>query len=125
MSKYNFTIHDQLPGLNDYTKTNRGNKYAGAKMKQDVENRIIAAIRNQLRGIQIDRCVHITYIWYEPNRRRDLDNIAFAKKFIQDALVSTGVLQGDGWKSISGFSDGFDIDKGNPRVEVTIKCLNS
>ena len=49
------------------------------------------------------------------------DNIAFAKKFIQDALVETGVLRNDGWSEIEGFTDNFALDPKNPRVEVTIE----
>ena len=40
---------------------------------------------------------------------------------LQDALVKSGVLQGDGWKHIVGFSDEFYIDKENPRIEVEIR----
>lgn len=65
--------------------------------------------------------MRILFRWYEPNKKRDLDNICSAKKFIQDALVKMGVLQGDGWRHIIGFSDEFYIDKDNPRIEVEIK----
>ena len=62
------------------------------------------------------------YLWVEPNRRRDLDNISsFGRKVIQDALVDTGVLKDDGWKYVVGFSDKFDVDKKNPRIEVLIR----
>ena len=53
--------------------------------------------------------------------RRDKDNIAFAKKFIQDSLVHAGVLQNDGWKHIEHFTDDFAVDPKNPRVEVVIE----
>ena len=52
---------------------------------------------------------------------KDKDNIAFSKKFIQDALVLEGIIPGDGWKNIEGFVDNFFIDKQNPRIEVTIE----
>jgi Holliday junction resolvase RusA-like endonuclease len=60
------------------------------------------------------------YTWYEPNRKRDKDNIAFAKKFCQDALVKSGTLANDGWAEIDGFTDTFEVDKRRPRVEVKI-----
>lgn len=47
--------------------------------------------------------------------------MAFAKKFVQDALVQCGVLKDDGWKYVVGFSDRFEVDKENPRIEVLIK----
>lgn len=61
------------------------------------------------------------YAWYEPNRRRDFDNISsFGRKVIQDALVKAKVLQDDGWGYIKGFSDEFYVDSKNPRIEVLI-----
>ena len=53
--------------------------------------------------------------------RTGKDNIAFAKKFIQDALVKSRVLKNDGWNDIDGFSDDFRVDKKRPRVEVRIE----
>ena len=61
------------------------------------------------------------YTWYEINKHRDKDNISsYGRKIIQDGLVKSGVLQGDGWSDIDGFSDSFEVDKENPRVEVRI-----
>lgn len=70
---------------------------------------------------KIKQPVKIAFRWYEKNSRRDMDNIAFAKKFILDALVKKGVLQDDGWKWVKGFTDEFFIDKKNPRIEVELK----
>ena len=113
------TVLGQLPGLNEYILAERGNRYAAAKMKTDAEKTICWAIKEQLKGITFLNPVNISYLWIEPNRRRDKDNIAFARKFIQDALVEMKVLKGDGWKHIEGFSDRFEV--GTPRVEIEIK----
>lgn len=62
------------------------------------------------------------YTWYEPDRRRDMDNISsFGRKVIQDGLVKAGVLKNDGWKQIARFSDDFFVDAKNPRIEVLIE----
>ena len=75
--------------------------------------------RSKLKPIK--RPVRIAYAFYEPDRRRDLDNISgFAHKVIQDALVATGILQGDGWKHITGYTDVFLVDKKHPRIEVEL-----
>lgn len=72
--------------------------------------------------MRIEKPVFMEYLWIEPNRRRDKDNISsFGRKVIQDALVSAGVLKDDGWKHVVGFSDRFEVDKENPRIEVIIK----
>ena len=73
-------------------------------------------------GIHIEKPVEIKYTYFEPNKKRDLDNIsAFAHKVIQDGLVKGGLLANDGWMNIVGFSDDFYVDKENPRIEVTIR----
>ena len=61
------------------------------------------------------------FCWYEKNRKRDPDNICFAKKFILDAMVKNHVLPNDSQKYIKGFRDLFYIDKDNPRIEIFIE----
>ena len=114
-------IPGTLPGLNDYIDAERSNKYQAAKLKRQTEEMIVMCIWEQMPGVEISEPVHIEYHWYEPNRRRDKDNIAFAKKFVQDALVKAGVLANDGWQEIVSFADRFKVDKDNPRVEVIIE----
>ena len=116
-------IPGTLPGLNDYIDAERSNKYQAAKLKRQTEEMIVMCIWEQMPGVEISEPVHIEYHWYEPNRRRDKDNIAFAKKFIQDALVKAGVLGNDGWQEIVSFEDKFGVDKNNPRVEVIIETM--
>lgn len=121
MSNTKIVIKGRLSGLNEYTKACRNNKYAGANLKKVNEIKVTAAIYECCKNRKIEKPVSIIYRWYEQNRKRDLDNIAFGKKFVQDALVKNGVLQGDGWKDIVGFSDEFYIDRENPRIEVEIR----
>lgn len=119
---YKLVIETILPDLNSYQYACRSHYSKGAKMKKQWVFTVSAYIYQQLKGLTIDKKVKIDYIWYEPNRRRDLDNISsFGRKVIQDALVDSGVLKNDGWKNIVGFSDSFFIDKENPRIEVIIK----
>lgn len=82
---------------------------------------VLWSIGQQLKGVQIEHPVVIEYIFYEPNRKRDLDNISsFAHKVIQDCIVKTGILENDGWKEITGYKDSFYCDNRNPRIEVII-----
>lgn len=84
------TINGRLDNMNDYTRACRTNQYKGAKMKQKNEAVVIRAILEQLGRLRITKPVIIRYRWYEPNKRRDLDNISsFGRKVIQDALVQT------------------------------------
>lgn len=115
------TIKGLLPNLNDYTKACRTNKYAGAKMKLNAEQLITFYIKQQIRHIAYKNKVKLTFRWYEANKKRDLDNVCFAKKFILDALVSNGTIIADGWRGVVGFTDEFYVDKDNPRIEVDIE----
>lgn len=119
--EYKLIIYGRLCSLNEYIKAERTNRYKGAKIKRDNERIITASIKQQLRGIKIENPVRMDYLWVVPDKRTDRDNIVFARKFIQDALVDTGVLKDDGWKYVVGFSDRFELDKENPRIEVLIK----
>ncbi len=89
-------------------------------MKRETEEYITVFIRQQLRGVSFKNKVKLAFTWYEPNRKRDMDNICFAKKFILDALVRNDVIKTDGWQGVAGFYDEFDISKNNPRIEVEI-----
>lgn len=119
---YILVVKGKLNNMNDYIRALNTNRYKGADMKKDNESRVKQAIYEQFGRLRITGKVRMKYRWYEPDKRRDLDNVsAFGRKCIQDALVETKVLQDDGWKNIVGFADEFYIDKGNPRIEVEIE----
>ena len=119
---YLLIIPGILNNLNDYISAERTNRHKGAKMKAYNGNIVAVAIGQCLRGVRIEKPVFMEYLWVEPNKRRDKDNISsFGRKVIQDALVDTGVLKDDGWKYVAGFSDRFEVDKENPRIEVRIR----
>ncbi|NBH24699.1 hypothetical protein D3Z60_02550 [Lachnospiraceae bacterium] len=119
--EYLLIIPGTLNNLNDYIAAERANRHKGAKMKADNSNIVSVAIKKYLRYVKINKPVEMHYCWYEPNKRRDKDNISsFGRKVIQDALVQCGVLKDDGWKYVVGFSDRFEVDKNNPRIEVKI-----
>jgi Holliday junction resolvase RusA-like endonuclease len=114
-----FYVDWKLPGLNDYTDKNRSHKMAGASMKKFNQEVIFYAIRQA--GIKpVSSPVKLEYLWIEKDERRDADNIAFAQKFVQDALVSAGVLPNDNRKWVKGFSHDFRIGD-RTGVQVTIR----
>lgn len=65
--------------------------------------------------------VRVTFKWFEKDRMRDPDNIAFAKKYILDALQEMRIMQGDGWRHVSALADEFHLDPEKPRIEIIIK----
>lgn len=123
VKRVTLTIPGRLPNLNDYTKANRTSPIVGNKMKQEQEEYISAFILEQIKGIKFKGMTYLHFRWIEANRNRDLDNICFAKKFILDALVKNEVIETDGWKGVYGFTDEFDIDAFNPRIEVVIEGI--
>lgn len=119
-----FVILGTLPGLNEYISAERSNRHSAAKMKKQTEYAIGMIARSQHRKAHFKRPVVMRYLWVEKDRRRDLDNVAFAKKFIQDAFVRAGILEGDGQRHIVGFTDSFSVDPKNPRVEIEIEEIS-
>lgn len=121
-----FVVPGRLPGLNEYTTACRTNPHKGAKMKREAQERVeYAIIHAQHRGELPRRFrppIWIEYTFYEPNKRRDKDNIAsFAHKVIQDALVNLGLLDNDGWGDVQGWRDVFGVNGRSPRIEVLVK----
>ena len=119
--KYDLILPLKLHSLNEYIGACRRNAYQGAHMKRKDQTSIEWYIRSQLKGIRLKKPVRMVYRWYEPNRKRDLDNVSgYGRKVIQDALVNCRVIENDSWKQVIGFSDEFYVDKKAPRIELEI-----
>lgn len=99
-------IPEKMPSLNEYVNACRTNRYKAAALKKDLEAAIMPYISRLPR---FDCPVSIHFEWIESNRRRDYDNVAFAKKFILDALVKAGKLKDDNRRFVVGFSDTFAL----------------
>lgn len=119
-----FVIPFRLPGYNEQAHEDRRNKYSGAKLRKDTEEGIVWAIRTGMgRGTcqKITKPCVIRFTWVEQNNKRDLDNIAFAKKYILDAMQQAGMLENDSQKWVRGFRDEFAPGRGDSKVAVTIE----
>ncbi len=93
-----FYIHGKLPGLNEYTYACRSSWQKGAKMKADIEKQISIAVgiaKNQKQLFPVKKPVYVDFIWFEDTRKRDVDNIISAKKYILDVLQKSGILPND------------------------------
>lgn len=114
-------IPGRFPGLNDFIRANRercGNWSAGNAMKQEDQRKIC----QYLPDVRFKKRIFIEYNFYEPNTRRDKDNISgYFHKVFQDALVQHGCIPNDGWKQIRGMTDYFEVDARSPRIEVFIE----
>ena len=91
-----FVIREQLPSLNKVIDANRNNRYSGAHLKKKVT---------------------ISITWHEKTKKRDVDNIQSAKKFILDAMVEQGILIDDKRKYVAQIYDTV-VDDDEDYVEV-------
>lgn len=74
-------------------------------------------IKKPLEGRQ-----EISVMFYvKDNRRRDLDNMLTT---IQDAIVKAGILEDDSWKFLKIGEVDAQLDKDNPRAEITIRSID-
>jgi len=117
MKSEKFVIQGTLATLNEYTKANRGNKYAGAGIKKVNTDLVALYAKSQLRG-KYER-IHLDIKYVMKDKRKDKDNIAFAKKFILDGLVKAGIIKNDGWQEVEGWTETFEVDS-EERIEITI-----
>ena len=107
----------KLPSLNEYVRVCRTNYHYANDFKQRYEAEIGVFISSLPR---FENPVEIHFHWIEENKRRDLDNICFAKKFILDAMVKFGKLKDDNRKCVTAFTDTFDYGK-EAKVILTIQ----
>lgn len=103
-----FIISGRLPSLNDYTRACRSHWSKGAHMKRRVEEDIgwyILAARGAHKLHPVYGPVTLAIEWHESDRRRDLDNIVSAKKFILDAMQKMGIIPNDDREHVRAISE--------------------
>ena len=93
----------QLPSLNQYQNACRSHWSKGADFKKEIETLIgdfvkIALLKRKL--FRVTKPCEIFIEWHEATKRRDVDNIQSAQKFILDVLQSHGVIKNDSRKYV-------------------------
>ena len=120
-------IIPRLPSLNEHIGnakrtafvSGRKVRYRKDAIKADYTFLCAHAFKIQGKGIKIDSA-YFHFVWFEPNKKKDPDNVVFAKKYIFDGMIKSGLINNDGWRNIAGFHDSWRIDANKPRVEVNI-----
>ena len=119
-----FVITGSFPTLNEYLAACGKNPKAGNRMKREYMDIAAWEIRSQLKGYHTDKKIILHYMIYEPNMKRDKDNVfCMISKCVSDALQVCKVIDNDGWKNVENFTHDFFVDKANPRIEVYIEEL--
>lgn len=109
-----------FPTFNTYVNECRKNKFAGSKMKRDIE----ADIAWFIDAMPVyHKPIKIHFHWIEKNWKRDADNICYAKKFILDTMVTEGKITNDNRHHVTAFKDTFETGKEN-KVILYIQELN-
>lgn len=126
MTENYFKIEAQLPSLNEYSNACRTHAQKGARFKKDIEEVITWAIlkgKNEgtLRKVTAYP-VQLEIEWHEKDKRRDVDNIKSAAKFILDAMTKCGLIKDDSRRYISQIHDNVIDDK---KTFVVVKILGS
>lgn len=94
MLLYHFSIPWRLPSYNEYDNLIKRNKFAANRFKQEIEAMIMLCMPS-IKDTITEEGLLVDIVWHEPNRKRDLDNIVFCKKFIFDALQKKGIIKND------------------------------
>lgn len=111
--------YQKLPSTNEVITTNRLNRYAGNNLKKKVQTGLCYCFSEQTKA-KYDSHVTLTVRFYEPDKRRDEDNVIAGLKFIQDALVCMKILKDDSQKYVHVLPEVF-VDTENPRIEIDIE----
>ena len=111
------TIPGRFPGLNEYTDANRSNPRHGARIKRDQTERVAEATAG---AGKIEGPYRLRVTWHERDRRRDVDNIEYALKFILDGLVAAGIVEGDSQAFVRKIEHQIEVDPADPRVVVEV-----
>lgn len=113
-----YTIHGSLAKLNEHDSANRANRFAGAKLKEQMTTLVAL----QLKGKPaITEPCYVTFYW-RYSSRHDFDNIRFACKYVLDGMVKAGILPNDNQNWVLGFrGDYFEkVPKGEEGVSIKI-----
>lgn len=121
MGKLKLVYKGRLPAMNEIIGANRRNFYIGNKLKQKTQRDIISQLLLQKRGTEFQEKVNMRIWFYEPNQRRDEDNVKSGLKFLLDALQELKILKNDSRRYLHIVSDEVFVDRENPRIEIELE----
>lgn len=108
-----------LPSMNEYSNAQRTHKHAGARMKREATQICALYARQAMnKGFTLTTPCKLKFTWILPDKRKDADNVASAKKFVLDGFQKVGLIKNDNLNHITGFTDVFVIDKNSKSVVI-------
>lgn len=113
-------IQGRLPGRNEEISSFRRHWTKGAKLKRDATEKVFyACIDQNLKTIN-NSTAELDITFFEPNKRRDIDNVMSSTKYILDGLVKARILFDDSPSFVRKINCDVQYDVLNPRVEVKL-----
>ena len=124
--KLEFLFPD-MKALNAHAKGNSHfAKSAATKQSRTLAKFICLDMLNRKQVHPIVGRVLLSYAFYVPSdHRRDAANMIQAMKPTIDGIVDAGLIEGDHWQVLTIYNVSVEIDKKNPRVEISISAADS
>ena len=112
----------ELPTLNQVISVERRNRYAAAQLKKRTEQSIVSSLKTNagLDGLVLEYPVDMIYQWHRKDRRTDPSNVAFAVKYLEDAMQTAGIIETAGPKQINSISHEYIYGAKNNWVGITL-----
>lgn len=98
------------PDLNSYIDAERANPRQAARLKRTYTEAAQTIAQAANVGMAPIPC-RVRCLWHVPNRRMDLDNLAFGLKFVLDGLVRAGVLPNDGRRQVQAIEHRVSVQR--------------
>lgn len=111
-----FEVPGRFPSLNDYLRIR--NPRQRAALKRELDHRVAWAAKEA--GVRPVKRFMVRIVWFEPNARRDWDNVRSGIKFVLDGLKKAGIIKDDSQRYLLDTDDGYGHDKSNPHILVQI-----
>ena len=89
-----------------------------AALKRELDHRVAWAAKEA--GVRPVKRFMVRVVWFEPNARRDWDNVRSGIKFVLDGLKKAGIIKDDSQRYLLDTDDGYGHDKSNPHILVQI-----
>lgn len=112
-------INGTLPSRNEAEAAARSHWSKGGEFKRTwtdyVAYQVIGQAISPFEGL-----AYASVTFYEPNRKRDQDNVISGLKYVCDGLVKAGIIHNDSPTYLRFKSVRVDYDRDNPRIEVEL-----
>lgn len=112
-------IKGTLPGRNEAENAARTHWSKGRDFKRTWTDYVACQAMGQC-AAPFEGIAKASVTFYEPNRKRDQDNVISGLKYICDGLVAAGIIHNDSPRYLRFDGVRVDYDRDNPRIEVEL-----